>query len=111
MKVEICEAKAEITPLDTVLGCLICTMRAYMQSSSSEGGKSHTQRHGKTQETAQEDQEDQGDVLDGSEDEEYELDEFGCPDFSKCWLSCEDCGGRDENGKCKGVSDRIPLVL
>lgn len=63
------------------------------------GKKTETQRKDKIENT-----EDKPEDSSSDDEENYELDETGCPDLSKSYFACEDCGGRDEHWKCKGVS-------
>lgn len=45
------------------------------------------------------------------EDEEETLpDDAPCPDITKERFWCSDCGGKDEDGKCKGVSGWLTFV-
>jgi hypothetical protein len=38
-----------------------------------------------------------------SDEDDYILDESGCPNLTKNMFYCLMCGGSDENRKCKGV--------
>ncbi|KAF1954179.1 hypothetical protein CC80DRAFT_494017 [Byssothecium circinans] len=81
------------------LGGLACIKSAYMKTSSSEGGGAQTQPQRKDEETTKE----KSKVTSQSSDEDdYILDESGCPDLTKNMFYCLMCGGSDENGKCKG---------
>jgi hypothetical protein len=89
------------------LGGLVCLELACTKTSSSEGDVAQTQSQQAEEETTKE----KSKVTSQSSDEDdYILDESGCPELTKNMFYCEMCGGSDENGKCKGVSE-ITIVL
>ncbi|KAF2794239.1 hypothetical protein K505DRAFT_337121 [Melanomma pulvis-pyrius CBS 109.77] len=69
---------------------LKCMDSAHIQRGSAKGAE--------TQETSK-----QGDNDDGDDDDDgIATDEYGCPDLTKETFLCSWCGGKDDNGKCKG---------
>ncbi|PVH97864.1 hypothetical protein DM02DRAFT_616184 [Periconia macrospinosa] len=80
---------------------LTCTKSTYTKKSSSEGGGTQTPPQQKDEKPTLE----KSKVTSQSFDEDdYILDEYGCPELTKNILYCMFCGGSDENGRCKGVS-------
>lgn len=83
------------------LGGLGCLISACTKTSSSGNARAQTQPQQQEGETTKE----KSNVTPESSDEDdYILDESGCPELAKNVFYCLMCGGSDENGKCKGVS-------
>ncbi|KAF2474288.1 uncharacterized protein BDR25DRAFT_340814 [Lindgomyces ingoldianus] len=81
-----------------LLGGPECRKLAYVKTSSSGGGGAQAQPQKKDKEKAKEKSKV---TSESSNEDDYILDEFGCPDITKRFY-CLECGGQDENGKCKG---------
>lgn len=79
---------------------LKCMEPAHIQRGSAEGAETQTQPQRKDEESTGENSKRASD----EDDEEITTDEYGCPDLTKETFLCSWCGGKDGNGKCKGVS-------
>jgi hypothetical protein len=88
-------------------GGLACLKSACTKTSSSGGGGAQTQPQHEEEETTKEKSKP---TSQSSDEDDYIFDESGCPELTKNMFHCEMCGGSDENGKCKDVSD-ITIML
>ncbi|ORY19376.1 hypothetical protein BCR34DRAFT_127203 [Clohesyomyces aquaticus] len=84
---------------NSIPASLECMKAPYIQRGSADGGGEQTeaQRQNENETTEKKAKE-----LSPEDDENYELDDSGCPDLAKNFFPCEDCGGRDEHWRCKG---------
>jgi hypothetical protein len=88
-------------------GGLACLKSACTKTSSSGGSGAQTHPQHEEEKTTKEKS---NPTSQSSDEDDYIFDESGCPELTKNMFYCEMCGGSDEIGKCKGVSDIINIL-